>query len=215
MALLDVQEAELRESARLTGGWSAAVDLRDRGATVASVEQAAAALGGLDGLVNCAGIALTRPVTDITDDAWDDVLAVNLTAVFVVCRAALSHLLRAPGTSTIVNVASGQALRPSAGASAYASSKAGVVALSKVLAAELAPKVRVNAVCPGIVQTPMTQFLLEGHEDPDTAPFVAQYAMGRVAQPLEMARVILFLTGEDASYVTGTALAADGGRTFH
>jgi 3-oxoacyl-[acyl-carrier protein] reductase len=90
-----------------------------------------------------------------------------------------------------------------------------LIAFSKSLAAELAPDIRVNAVAPGVVQTAMTAFLLEGYENPNDAPFVKQYAMQRVAQPIELANAILFLTCDESSYVTGSALAVDGGRCFH
>jgi NAD(P)-dependent dehydrogenase (short-subunit alcohol dehydrogenase family) len=215
VALVDVQVDALAEVAEATGSWSRVVDLRDRVSTAASVDAAAVALGGLDGVVNCAGMAGSMPLAEMTDEVWDAIMDVNLNAPFVVCRAAIPHLLASDRPATIVNVASGQALLPSAGAGAYASSKAGVASLSKVLGAELSPQVRSNAVCPGIVQTPMTQFILDGYDNPDDAPFVAQYAMGRVAQPLELAQVILFLTSDASSFVTGSVVAADGGRTFH
>lgn len=215
VALVDYQSDGLAQTAHNTGGWSSVVDLRDRSATAASVEAAAAALGGLDGVVNCAGMAASMPVAEMTDETWDSIVDVNMNAPFVVCRAAVPHLLTSGRAATIVNVASGQALLPSAGASAYASSKAGVTAFTKVLGAELSPAIRSNVVCPGIVQTPMTEFILDGYDNPDDAPFVAQYAMQRVAQPIEMAQVILFLTSDASSFVTGAVLAADGGRTFH
>jgi NAD(P)-dependent dehydrogenase (short-subunit alcohol dehydrogenase family) len=123
-----------------------------------------------------------------------------------VTRACLPWLRQAPG-STVVNMASGQGLLPnSPGYTAYAASKGGVVALTRALAAELAPGVRVNSVCPGMVDTAMA----DGHRDN-----AVHYALKRLADPSEIAQVVLFLTSGESSYVTGAALAADGGRTFH
>jgi NAD(P)-dependent dehydrogenase (short-subunit alcohol dehydrogenase family) len=106
-----------------------------------------------------------------------------------------------------VNIASAQGLLPNApGYSAYAASKGGVIALSKALAAELAPAVRVNVICPGMVDTAMA----DGHRGN-----VENYALKRLADPIEIAHTIRFLLSSDSSYITGAALATDGGRTFH
>ena len=106
-----------------------------------------------------------------------------------------------------MNIASGQGLLPNIpNTTAYAASKGGVVNLTRALAAELAPSIRVNSVCPGMVDTPMTA----GFERP-----LDRYALKRIADPLEIAQAILFLTSTESSFVTGAALAVDGGRTFH
>lgn len=127
------------------------------------------------------------------------------------CRAALPHL-RDADHATIVNIASGQALSPNAvGVAAYAATKAGLVAFTKALRAELAPTSRADAVAPGIVDTPMVRGVLGGYTSPDDAPFVQQYAMRRVARPAELAEAILFLTSDASSYVTGTVLAVGVG----
>ena len=106
-----------------------------------------------------------------------------------------------------MNLGSGQALLPNAPErTAYAASKGGVVNLTRALAAELAPAIRVNSVCPGLVDTPMAEGV-QGN--------FGNYAMKRLAQPLEIAQAILFLTSTESSYVTGAALAVDGGRAFH
>jgi NAD(P)-dependent dehydrogenase (short-subunit alcohol dehydrogenase family) len=108
--------------------------------------------------------------------------------------------------ATIVNIASGQGLLPnSPNMTAYATSKGGVVNLTRALAAELAPSIRVNSICPGMVDTPMTAGLQRE---------VDRYALKRIAEPLEIAQ-ILFLTSTESSFVTGAALAVGGGRTFH
>src|SRR4051794_2922259 len=131
---------------------------------------------------------------------------VNLTGIYIVVRCCLPWLAKATG-ATIVNIASGQGLLPNTpDMTAYAASKGGVVNLTRALAAELAPAIRVNSICPGMVNTPMT---MGGQGD------VTPYALKRVAEPLEIAHAILFLTGGESSFVTGAALAVDGGRTFH
>ncbi|MBV8094007.1 MAG: SDR family oxidoreductase, partial [Acetobacteraceae bacterium] len=118
----------------------------------------------------------------------------------------LPWLKKAP-LAMIVNIASGQGLVPNTpNMTAYAASKGGVVNLTRALAAELAPSIRVNSVCPGMVDTPMTTGLQRE---------VDRYAMKRIAEPLEIAQAILFLTSAESSFVTGAALAVDGGGTFH
>lgn len=215
LALLDVQATLLAEIATDIGASAIPVDLCDAAATTAAVNAAAMALGGLDGVINCAGVTASHPLGEWTLEAWAKVIDTNLTAPFLVCQAALPHLRQA-GTATIVTIASGTGLLPTGpGVSTYAASKAGVIALMKAYAGELAPAIRVNSIAPGIVDTPMVSHVLGGYENPDDAPFVQQYALKRVARPEEIARACLFLTSEESSFVTGTVLAVDGGRTFH
>jgi NAD(P)-dependent dehydrogenase (short-subunit alcohol dehydrogenase family) len=157
-------------------------------------------------LVNAAGIMLRAMVPDVPAEGWRRVIEVNLTGSYILVRACLPWLSQA-GRATIVSIASAQGLLPNApGFTAYAASKGGVVNLSRALAAELAPAIRVNCVCPGMVDTPMADGFRGG---------VANYALKRLADPAEIARVILFLTSDEASYVTGATLATDGGRSFH
>jgi NAD(P)-dependent dehydrogenase (short-subunit alcohol dehydrogenase family) len=215
LALADVDAAGLEAAAAATGGRACVVDLRDGAAIDASVADAAAALGGLDGVINCAGLAHGARLEDLEPAEWDRIIAVNLTAPYRVCRAALPWLRGEPAAS-IVNVASGVALLPTGpGASVYAASKGGLISFTKALARELAPDIRANAVCPGLAKTPMTAHILEGATAVEPAAFVAAYALQRAADPLEVAEAIAFLSSAEASYVTGVVLAADGGRTFH
>jgi NAD(P)-dependent dehydrogenase (short-subunit alcohol dehydrogenase family) len=131
---------------------------------------------------------------------------VNLTGTFIVTRACL-RFMSLESAGTIVSIASAAGLLPNApGLTAYAASKGGVINLTRALAAELAPKIRANTVCPGMVDTPMADGFRAN---------VSNYALKRVAAPEEIARVVAFLTSEDSSYVTGATLAADGGRSFH
>ena len=163
-------------------------------------------MGGIDGVVNAAGIVIRGAVLEVGVADWRRVIDVNLTGIYIVVRSCLPWLAKATG-ATIVNIASGQGLLPNRPEmTAYAASKGGVVNLTRALAAELAPAIRVNSVCPGMVDTPMTA---DGPRD------VTPYALKRIADPLEIAHAILFLTSSESSFVTGAALAIDGGRTFH
>jgi NAD(P)-dependent dehydrogenase (short-subunit alcohol dehydrogenase family) len=215
VALVDVNAAGLAETADACGGVIMVADLLDVGGLEGMVEGAASALGGLDGIVNCAGLAGAVPIVDLTPEFWTRMLAVNLTAPYLICRAALKWLNQRPGAA-IVNIASGQALLPSTkGGCAYSASKGGLVAFTKALAAELAPGVRVNAICPGLVETPMVQHALKAQAGLQENSLIAQYAMKRAAQPDELASAIAFLLSDEASFITGATLPVDGGRTYH
>jgi NAD(P)-dependent dehydrogenase (short-subunit alcohol dehydrogenase family) len=140
---------------------------------------------------------------------------VNLNGPFHVCRAA-APFLREASESTVVNVASGAGLVPLKHRTAYCASKAGLVMFTKALAMELAP-VRVNAFCPGIIDTPLFRLSFENEPDPDAElrRILDRYLIKRAASPEEAAQVVLFLTSRASSIMTGVALAGDAGRTFH
>ena len=158
---------------------------------------------------------MLAPAEEITQGAWDTTIAVNLTGTFLCVQAAVP-LLRQAGKATIVNIASGVGLLPTGGGStAYVASKGGVIAMTRTLAAELAPAIRVNAVCPGAVETPMTDGTLRDATGAVIPAIVNRYALGRPAAPAEIAAAILFLTAHESSFVTGVSLAVDGGRTYH
>ena len=182
----------------------------------AAITAAAYALGGIDGLAYCAGIDLQVSLGETTDEAWEQLIDVNLTGAMRACRAGLSYLSKQGGS--IVLVSSGAGLMPLRDRTAYCASKAGLNMLAKTLAMELAPNsIRVNALCPGAVETGLFRSGFVGVADQDAAlaEVKARYALKRVAEPEEIARGILFLLSEEASYVTGIAMAIDGGRTFH
>lgn len=192
-------------------------DVADEVAVVASVNAAAVALGGLDGLVNAAGIDLVASIEDMQSDDWNRVLAVNLTGPMFVMRAAYSHL-RAAGGGTIVNVSSAAGLSPLMNRTAYCSSKAGLQMASKALAMESAAfGIRVNTVCPGAVETALFRQSVDSQPDPQAAYEAVRerYALRRIASTEEIAAAILWLTSAESSYVTGIAMPVDGGRTFH
>jgi len=192
-------------------------DVADPAAVEAAVETCAAALGGIDGVVNAAGIDLVADIEAMPLADWSRVLAVNLTGPMLVMRAAYRHL-RAAGQGTIVNVSSGAGLSPLRHRTAYCASKAGLQMASKALAMEAAEfGIRVNTICPGAVDTGLFRSGIDAAPDPDAAyeAVRARYALQRIAAPEEIAAAILWLTCPESSYVTGTAIAVDGGRTFH
>jgi NAD(P)-dependent dehydrogenase (short-subunit alcohol dehydrogenase family) len=188
-----------------------AMDVRDEASVARGVAESVARFGGLDGVVNAAGVANTDLLADLTPHAWREVIDINLTGTFMVCQACEPHL-RHCANATIVNFSSGQGLQPFKRRGAYAASKAGVISLTKTLALEWAP-IRVNTICPGAVDTPMVRdgYSAEVLRD-EVAP---RYALQRIGQPLEIAHAALYLSSRESSFVTGIALAVDGGRSFH
>jgi NAD(P)-dependent dehydrogenase (short-subunit alcohol dehydrogenase family) len=211
LALLDRDGAGLADVSSVVAGATYTVDLIDCEATEQAVSASATALDGLDGVVNAAGLHIREKLADADLQSWHKMLAINLTAPMVVCKASLKWLGRRAG-STIVNIASGSALYPVPERSGYAASKGGLISLTKSLALELAPSIRVNALCPGSIDTPM---LREGMKGQPLESLKSVYALGRVGEPGEIADAALYLTSSESSFVTGVALAVDGGRTFH
>lgn len=212
VALLDRPGEILSQAARELGALAVAADITDEDAVNQEIPFAAQRLDGLDGLINAAGIAGGQPLNETDTKQWRRVLEVNLTGAMFVTRAALPFLQQS-AQATIVNVASGIALRPFAGQGAYAASKAALLAWTKVLAQELAPRIRVNATCPGSTDTP----LMRAHVPAGISmeQLTGQYALKRQGTTLEQAQAIAFLTSQDSAFITGVSLAVDGGRTFH
>lgn len=195
---------------------AAQVDVVDP-AVQEAVATGVAALGGLDGVVNAAGIDLIADIETVALADWNRILAVNLTGPMLVIQAAYPHLRAADG-ATIVNVSSGAGLSPLKHRTAYCASKAGLQMLTKSLAIEAAEfGIRVNAICPGAVETELFRSSIDTASDPEAEyeKVRARYALQRIATPNEIAAAILWLTSAGSSYVTGTAIAVDGGRTFH
>lgn len=171
-------------------------------------DAALATFGRLDLLVNNAGVYSAAPLAAVTPALWEAILAVNLRAVFFLCQAT-AGALRAHGRGAIVNLASGGGLSARPGfpvSGPYAASKAGVVMLTRVLALELAPEVRVNAVAPGVIASkprPMPAFV--------RARFAAATPLRGVGDPLDIANAVAFLASDEARFITGQTLSVDGG----
>lgn len=181
------------------------------------VDRFAKDAGGLDGVVNSAGTDIVRPLQSTSDEDWRRIMAVNLDGPMRVCRAAFAHM-RSSGGGSIVNVSSAAGLQPLLHRTAYSASKAGLQMFSKALALEGAEfGIRVNSVCPGAVDTELLRGFLSAAADPaaELEKVKARYALRRIAEPGEIAAAIFWLIGPESSYVTGTAIAVDGGRTFH
>lgn len=176
------------------------------------VAKAADRLGGLDGLVNCIGADFTGTAEDTDDDRWHAMLTANLSAPFFVIRAAIPYLRRSGG-ATIVNIASSLGLRPTARRSAYCAAKAGMIMLSKGLAAELGPEIRVNVVAPGATDTPMLRASLP--DEADLEKLAALYPLKMLSSAEDIAQSILFLTSGVSRSTTGICLATDSGHSFH
>jgi len=215
LALVDFNADGVMKVAEALDAIPIAFDLSKTDEVEAMVDKAAADLGALDGVVNCAALGMAKPIVEMDMELILRATAINFLAPYLICKAALPHMRKAGG-GTIVNIASGQGLLPNApGNTIYAGTKGGLIAFTKNLAVEAAPIIRANAVCPGVVNTPMASHLFDQYNDPSEAPFVQQYTMKRVAEPIELANAILFLTSDESSYMTGSAIAVDGGRCFH
>jgi NAD(P)-dependent dehydrogenase (short-subunit alcohol dehydrogenase family) len=179
------------------------LDVTTPGDWNAAVDAAEARFGQLDILVNNAGVVRVAPMVDESDDGWHTTMAVNATGVFYGMRAAIPALRRNGGGS-IINIASIYGPVGAPGYVAYTASKGAVIAMTKVAALELAQdRIRVNAICPGPVRTPMSE--QEGDDSVDITP------LRRRAEPEEISSAVAFLASDDASYITGAELAVDGG----
>ena len=197
--------------ARLAG------DIRTAATCRALVEQAIAAAGHLDALVNAAGVWREGPVAECSEADFDAVVDVNLKGTFFLCSAAIPHLEASGGS--IVNISSDAGHQGNLGAAAYCASKGGVTIFTKALALELAPRgVRANVVSPGDVDTPMLRFQAERYGGGDPAAYLAgllaKYPQGeraRFIRPEEIAELVLFMCSPAAAAITGADLAIDQG----
>ena len=216
----DVDEAELATlvaEIESVGGhaWGCRTDVAHEDEVRRLVDGTAAAFGGLDTIFNNAGIEQpVTPSSEVSEALFDRVIGVNLKGTFFGCKHALPHLL-ARGGGTIVNNASVSAFANVGGNVSYAASKGAVMSLTRVLAIEYAARgVRVNAICPGVIDTPMNRRNLERAADPaavETA-WRAVTPLGRMGTPEEVAQTVLYLASDMSSFTTGVGLLIDGGR---
>jgi NAD(P)-dependent dehydrogenase (short-subunit alcohol dehydrogenase family) len=222
VALLDRDAARLGEIAEelAAKGSSAApfvADVADEAALAGAIAQAEAHFGRLDVVFNNAGIGgYDVSVADMPSEQWDRVIAVNLRGVFLGCKYSVPALERAGG-GAIVNMGSSTGRHDALpGSAAYMASKAGVEALTKSLALQVARhRIRVNAICPGIIQTPLSLGQKAGAEaQAFFARFAARIPLGRVGQPTDVAAAVAFLASDQARQITGAALLIDGGQTM-
>ena len=194
-----------------SGSIALAADVADRGAVVAAVEEAAAAFGGLDFLVNNAGIRHFLPIAEHTEEIWRATIDVNLNGAFFCSQAVIPHMLAA-GRGSIVSISSVAARLATSNRVAYCAAKAGIEGLTRALAVELGRSgIRANCVAPGSIETELTRFY---YEDPAlTAKLVSHIPSGTWAHPPEVAAAVAFLLRDDAWYLNGATLAVDGGWT--
>ena len=193
--------------------FSATVDVRDLDAIRAAVAGTLAALGGVGGLVHAAGVPAGFTGDDLGADEFRSVLSVNLEAEAVLVRELLPALREANPGSAIVGISSIEGLIGHGNIPAYTASKHALIGLTRSLAARLGHEgIRINAVCPGYIATPMFLPIVEGNPEA-LAGFERKIPMGRLGKPEEIGRLVRFLLSDDASYVHGGAFVADGGVT--
>jgi NAD(P)-dependent dehydrogenase (short-subunit alcohol dehydrogenase family) len=220
VAILSRPQDDLAGAAELVkahGGGVLAIgaDVGDSAAVGAAFDRIEAELGPIDAVHNNAGISAVSPLVDTTDELLHALIRTNLAGSFYVLREA-ARVMQPRRSGAIVNTASELALMGQAGYVAYTATKGAILAMTRSAAAELASwGIRVNAVCPGTTRTPMFLAEFDGVADPEAelADNAASVAMQRIADPSEIGEAVAFLLSDRASYITGTHLTADGGRT--
>ena len=216
IAAADIRKADVDKVVSEIGSseriFAVGVDVSDRDQVAAFVTGATRRFGKLYGLVNSAGIRGVGNILDTDPEVWRKVLSVNLEGTFNMCQAFARNVKEAQTPAAIVNVSSAAGIRGVPNRLPYAASKYGVVGITQTMALELgALGVRVNAVVPGMIRTPMTAVMFQ---DPDNVERIrAAHPIGREGEPEEIAAAIAFLLSDDASFITGVALPVDGGST--
>jgi NAD(P)-dependent dehydrogenase (short-subunit alcohol dehydrogenase family) len=222
VAVLDLREDAAQEVAgkiEADGGRAIALaaNVASADEVKAAVDQVVGTLGRLDAVYNNAGCDSKGSVINATEDDWDRAMNVNGKGTFLVSQAAIPHLIAAGG-GAIVNQGSVAAMVAVPNFASYCAAKGAVVALTRSMAIDLAPhKIRVNVICPGTVFTPLMEPMLRARGDGDLqaglAKTLLKYPIGRLGTPEDIARVAVFLASDDAAFMTGATVAADGGMT--
>ena len=213
VALLDTDaDAGAEVASDLGDARFIACDVADAEAVASAFDEIRATFGGVDLLVNNAGIQRYGTVTKTSEDLWDEVMNVNLKSAFLCAQAALPSMVER-GRGVVVNVASVQSFISQANAAAYTTSKTALLGLTRSIAVDYAPDVRCVAVCPGTVDTPMLRWAVQQSPDPDEVmqEVHAMHPLQRIATPEEVAELIGFLCSEAAGFITGQAYRIDGG----
>lgn len=219
IALLDRNEGGLRQTAEKIGKPSSAlllpVDLQDEAGVLAAVNKAAQWKQRLDVVVNVAGVCPPEDFLESTREYWDTLIQINLRGTYLVAREGARHMIP-NGGGAIVNVSSIVALVGDGALVTYCATKGGVSAMTRAMALTLAPHhIRVNAVCPGSVNSPMTEAWFQQMKDPEAAraKLTKAYPLGHIVEPADVAGLIFFLAGPDARCITGANIAVDCGTT--
>ena len=220
MVVADIdQQAAEAVAAEIAGQGGSAIGLAvdvSRAADVGTMAAAAVEnFGGIDLLYNNAAIQTYGSVTELEETEWDRLFAVNVKGIYLCSRACIPHM-RSRAAGAIVNAASIQGLATQKRVAAYAASKGAVISLTRAMALDCADDgIRVNCICPGSVDTPMLRKNAAAQGDVETvlAQFASVHPIGRIAQPAEIARLVVFLMSDEASFITGAAYVIDGGLT--
>ena len=202
---------EVTDAIASAGGHAEAIalDVTDPASVARAFDDAAASLGAITIVVNNAGIAVTKPLLEHTEEDWQQVIEVNLNGAWRVAQAAARHMVRHEQGGSIVNIASILGLRVSAQVPSYAASKAALIQLTKAMALELARyRIRVNALAPGYVETGINH---EFFDSDAGKALVKRVPQRRIGQPEELDGALLLLASDAGSYITGSVLAVDGG----
>lgn len=212
VAVLDVDGPAARDFAgTLPEALAIQADVADEAQVIAAVAEVTSKLGPIDILVNNAGIEVSGSISDLNSTAWDRQLAVNLRGVFLMSKYALAQMPESGGA--IVNISSIHAFVSYTGCAAYDTTKAGLVGLTRAMALDHGPAhIRVNAVCPGYIDTPLNERWLQTVPDREATmrQVLAAHPLGRTGTPRDVAEAVFFLCSEAASFISGACLVVDG-----